>query len=104
MSEVDHRSTPGELRGDCDHVVERPEPAHATHDLDAERHAAPLGLEALAQLAELLHHRLRRLRVLTAQQEAGVEDDELGPALAGYPSRMVEHPHSHPVLLVSLAV
>ena len=55
VREVDHRAHPVEPPSDLDHVVDRAELAHPAHHLDPERHAALLCLEALAQLAELLH-------------------------------------------------
>ena len=65
---------------DLEHVVERAEVAHAAHHLDAERHRPPLALEPLAQRAELLDDRGDGVLAAAAEQEAGVEDDDLGAA------------------------
>ena len=65
---------------DLDDVVERAEVAHAAHHLDAERHGAVLRLEALAQRPELLDDRVDRVLAAPLEQEARVEDDELGAA------------------------
>src|SRR5439155_16051007 len=50
----------------------------AAHHLDSERHRAVLALEALAELGELLADRRDRVRTLTAEQEARMEDHQLG--------------------------
>ena len=80
VGEVDHRPHPLELGGDREHVLGGAELADAAHHLDAERDAAALALEALAQLAELLDDRGERVLPLAAEQEARVDDDELGAA------------------------
>ena len=68
---------PVEAARDLDDVVHRAEVAHAAHHLDPERHRAILRLEPLAQRAELLDDRVDRVLAVPAEQEAGVEDDEL---------------------------
>ena len=74
--------THGEARGDLAHVVQRAELTHASHHLDSEGHRAVLPLEPLAQLPELLDDGVDRVLPRAAEQEAGVEDDELGAAPA----------------------
>ena len=54
VREVDDGTHPRHLGADRQHVVERAELAHAAHHLDPERDAAPLRLEPLAQVAELV--------------------------------------------------
>ena len=82
----------------------RAELAHAAHHLDPERHGAILALEPLAQLAELLADRVDRLLARAAEQEAGVEDDDLGAGGLRDPGRVVEHPDRHVQLLAALGV
>ena len=76
------KSSTGRTQPSCaaiaKHVLGRSEVAHPAHHLDAERHGAPLALEPLAQLAELLDDGGERLLARTPEQEAGVENDELG--------------------------
>ena len=91
-------------RGDREDVLGGAELAHAAHHLDPERHRAALALESLAQHAELLDDRVERVRALAAEQEARVEDDELGAGRRRDPGRVVEHPDRHPELLVALDV
>ena len=81
--------------GDRDDVVERAELADAAHHLDAERHRAVLPLEPLAQRAELLDDGVERLLAVAPEQEAGMEDDELGAAAAAMPGGVVEHAERH---------
>jgi hypothetical protein len=64
--------------------------AHPAHHLDPEGHRPALGLEALAQQAELLDHRRDRLLPGAAEQEAGMEDDHLGTACGGDAGAAVE--------------
>jgi hypothetical protein len=104
MREVDDRADPVEARRDLAHVLERPDLADATHHLDPERHRAVLGLEPLAQLAELLHDRVDRLLAAAAEQEARVEDDQLGSGRLGDSGRVVEHADGHVELLSTLGV
>ena len=60
-------------------VVNAPsEVAHATHHLDAEVDVTALALEALAQLGELLDDGRNRVLSRAPEQEARVEDDDLG--------------------------
>ena len=66
--------------------------------------ARPLPFEPLAQLAELLDDGLDRGLARAAEQEAGVEDDQLGAGRLGDPGGVVEHPDRHPLLLVALDV
>ena len=63
-----------------------------------------LRLEPLAQLAELLADRVDRLLARAAEQEPGVEDDELGARRLRDPGRVVEHPDRHVQLLAALGV
>src|SRR5205814_1863520 len=63
-----------------------------------------LALEPIAELAELLDDRGERVLARPAEQEARVEDDELGAGRDGDTGRVVEHPDRHPVLLVALDV
>ena len=80
VREVEHRANPLEAAGDLDDVVDRPEVANAAHHLDPERHRALLLLEALAKHAELLDDRVDRVVAAPSEQEARMEDDELGAA------------------------
>ena len=91
-------------RSDRQHVVDRPELAHPAHHLDPERHAAALLLQPLAQLARLLDDVVERLLALAPEQEARVEDDELGAGGEGDSRRVVEHPDRHVQLLAALRV
>ena len=75
---------------DLDDVVERAEVAHAAHHLDAERHGPALALEPLAQRAELLDDRGDSVLARAAEQEAGVEDDDLRAAGGRDPRAAVE--------------
>src|SRR2546426_2028899 len=75
VREVEHGTYPGQLRGDLEDVLEGPELAYPTHDLDTERDGSPLRLEALAQLYELLDDRGERVSALAPEQEARMEDD-----------------------------
>ena len=97
------RTQPKRAR-DREDVVCGPELAHAAHDLDAERHGPVLLLQPLAQLAELLDDRIDRSLALTAEQEAGVEDDDLGAGALRDAGRVVEHPDRHVELLAALRV
>src|SRR5438105_15073278 len=98
MGEVEDGADPTATACDRDHVVEATEVVDAAHHLDAERHRAVLALEALAELGELLADRRDRVRTLTAEQEARVEDDQLGARGLRDPGGMVEHPDGHPLL------
>ena len=89
---------------DREHVVDRPELAHSAHHLDPERHAAALLLEPLAELAGLLDDVVERLLPLAAEQEAGMEDHELGAGRDRDPCGVVEHPDRHVQLLAALRV
>src|SRR5262249_48648779 len=80
VGEVEHRPAPGELGSDTEDVRGRAEITYAAHHLDAEGDRPVLAGEALPQVAKLLDDRRRCLLVRTAEQEAGVEDDELGSA------------------------
>ena len=90
VREVEHGPHPAGARRDLDHVVERAEVADATHHLDAERHCPVLALEPLAQRAELLDDGRDRVLALASEQEAGVEDDDLGAAGGGNAGTAVE--------------
>jgi len=104
VGEIDDGADPAGASGDREHVFRRPELADAAHDLDPERHRAVFALEPLSELAELLDDRVDRVRPLAAEQEAGVEDDELGAGRFRDPGRVVEHPDGHALLLVALDV
>ena len=54
--------------------------------------------------AELLDDGVDRVRALAAEQEARVEDDDLGARRDRDSGRVVEHPDRHPLLLVPLDV
>ena len=102
------KSSTGRTQSSCDgdreHVVDGAELAHAAHHLDAERHEPVLRLEPLAQLAELLDDVVDRVLALAAEQEAGMEDDDLRAGRLREPGRVVEHADRHLVLLVALDV
>src|SRR5262249_48309018 len=85
-------------------VLRRAEVPDAAHDLDAERRVAALCLEPLAQLAQLLDDRANRLLVLAAQQEAGMEDDDLGADGLRHSRGVIQHPDRHAVLLAAVEV
>ena len=104
VREVDHGPHPAEPSRDLDDVVERAELADAAHHLDPERHRAILALEPLAQLAELLADRVDRVLARAPEQEAGVEDDDLGAGGLRDPGRVVEHADRHVQLLAALGV
>jgi hypothetical protein len=104
VGEVEHGADPAGAAGDLDHIVEAPDLAHAAHHLDAERHRAVLPFEALSQLRELPDDRVESGGSLAAEQEAGVEDHELGAARLRDSGGVVEHPDRHALLLVALDV
>src|SRR4029077_10342703 len=85
-------------------VLERADLAHASHHLDAERHRPILLLQSLAQLAELLDDGRERVLARASEQEAGMEDDELGAARGCDAGGMVEHAGRHVELLAALGV
>jgi hypothetical protein len=89
---------------DREDVVRGPKLAYAAHDLDSERNGAVLLLQPLAQLAELFDHRVDRGVALTAEQETGVEDDDLRTGSLCDAGGMVEHPDSHVELLATLGM
>ena len=80
VREVEHRPHPVDAAGDLDDVVHRAEVTHAPHHLDPERDASSLGLEPLAQHAELGHDGVDRVLPAAPEEESRVEDDELGAA------------------------
>jgi len=104
MCEVEDGADPAGAAGDRDHVVEAAEVVHAAHHLDAERHRAVLALEALSKLGELLGDRGDRGLAVSAEEEAGMEHDELGTRGPRDPRGVVEHPDGHSLLLVALEV
>ena len=61
-------------------------------------------LPAAPQLAELLDDRVDRLLTRPAEQEPGVEDDQLGARGLRDSGRVVEHPDRHVELLPALGV
>ena len=71
-------------------VVERAEIPHAPHHLDAERHRTILPLEPLAERSELLDDRVERILAAPFEQEAGMEDDQLGATRRGDTGAAVE--------------
>jgi len=77
VREVENGSHPVEPARDLDDVVHRSQIAHASHHFDSERHCTSLRLESLAQHAELIDDRVDRSLAFAAEQEPGVEDDEL---------------------------
>ncbi len=80
VREVEDGAHPADATRDLDHVLERPEVAHATHDLDPERHCATLRLEPLPERPELLDDGRDGILARSSEQEAGMEHDELGAA------------------------
>ena len=73
-----------------DDVVQGAEIAHPAHHLDAERDRPALALESLPKRPELVDDRRDRLLVCATEEEAGVEDDDLGAAGGGDPRAPVE--------------
>ena len=102
VGEVEHGPDPTAAARDREDVLGCPKLADTAHDLDSERHGPVLALEPLAQLCELLADRGDRDVALAAQQEARMEDDELGAGRPGDAGRVVEHPDRHSLLLVPL--
>ena len=90
VGEIEHRTDPVDATRDLDHVVERAEIPNAAHHLDAERDGAFLLLEALSQCPELLDDRVDRVLSCTSEQEARVEDHELGTGGSRDPRASVE--------------
>ena len=81
-----------EARGDAEDVLGGAELADAAHDLDPERDDALLRLEPLAQRREIRDDRVERLLAAAAEQEAGMEDDDLGADRDRDAGGVVEHP------------
>ena len=104
MGEVEHGPDPAEPARDLDDVVRRAQLADAPHHFDPEWNSAILRLEPLAQLAELLDDRVDRLLARPAEEEARVEDDDLGARGLGDPRRVVQHADGHVQLLAALGV
>ena len=104
VGEVEHRPHEVDRRRNREHVVERPEVAHAAHHLDAERDEAVLRLEPLAQVAELVDDVGDGPRPLASEQEPGMEDDELRTDGLGEARRVVEHPQRHLELLAAVGM
>jgi hypothetical protein len=94
VSEVEHRPDEVDLGCDRDHVVDRAEIADPSHDLHAERDQAVLGLEPLAQVAELVDDVGDGPIPVAPEQEARVEDDQPGAAGLGQAGGVVEHPRA----------
>ena len=90
--------------GDRDDVVDRPEVADAPHHLDAERDEPVLRLEPFAEVAELVDDVGDRVLALAAEEEAGVEDDQLRAARLREPGGVVEHPERHLELLAAVGM
>src|SRR6266516_4031239 len=101
VREVEDRANEVDLSGDREHVVDAPEVADPAHHLDPERHEPVLGDEALAEIAELVDHVGNRALALAPEQEAGVEDDQLGAGGLREPGRVVEHAERHLELLLA---
>ena len=104
VREVQHRTDPGNTLRDREHVVDRPELPHPAHDLDPERHAAALLLQALTQLPRLLDDIVERLLALSPEQKPGVEHDHLRARGERDPCGVVEHADRHVQLLAALRV
>ena len=104
VREVEHGAHPWQLGRDEEDVLGSAELADAPHDLDPELHAAPFALEPLSELPELFYECIEGGSTLAAEQEPGVEDDELGAARCSDPRGVVEHADGHSVLLVALEV
>ncbi len=104
VGEVEHGADPTEPPRDLDDVVGRAQLTHAPHHLDPERHRPVLPLEALPQLAELLHDGVDRLLAGAAEQKAGMEDDQLGARRLRDPCGVVEHADRHVQLLAALGM
>ena len=90
VGEVEHRSHPAGARRDLDDVVERAEVADAAHHLDAERHGASLPSSRSRSVPSCSTTRCDRVLALAAEEEAGVEDDDLGAAGGGDAGAAVE--------------
>jgi len=95
VSEVDDGADPARACRDCEDVLRSSQLTHAAHDLHPEGNGAVLLLQPFAELAELFDHRVDRRVTLAAEQEAGVEDDDLRAGRLCDARRMVEHPDSH---------
>ena len=90
VREVEHGAHPAGPARDLDDVVERAEIADTPHHLDAEGNGPILSFQTLAQRAELLDDRGDRVLPRAAEQEAGVEDDDLGAAGRRDPRTAIE--------------
>ena len=104
VREVEHRPDEVHLRGDREDVVQRSEVAHAPHHLDPERDEPVLRLEPRAQVAELVDDVGDRPLALPAEEEPGMEDDELRAGRLREPGGVIEHPERHLELLLPLDV
>ena len=103
VSEVEHGAHPAEPARDLEHVVERsrnrgPGPSPRSPNGTART----FGLEPLAQIPELFGDGVDRDLARAAEQEAGVEDDELGARGHRDPGGVVEHPDRHVELLAAV--
>ena len=104
VREVEDGADEVDRAGDRDDVVDRPEVADAAHHLDAERDEPVLRLEPLAEVAELVDDVGDRVVALAAEEEAGMEDDQLRAARLREPGGVVEHPERHLELLAAVGV
>src|SRR5579871_664361 len=104
MREVEDGADEVDRAGDRDYVFDRPELAYASHHLDAEGDEPVLRLEAFAEVAELVNDVGDRLIALAAEEEAGVEDDELRAAGFREPGGVVEHAECHLELLAAVGM
>ena len=100
VREVEHRADEVHLRGDLQHVVDRPEVADPSHHLHAERHEPVLGLQTGPQVAELVDDVGNRALAFALEQEAGMEDDHLRADRLGEAGGVVEHSERHLELLL----
>jgi predicted ATPase/class 3 adenylate cyclase len=104
VREVEDRADPGYATGDLEHVVDAPEIADSAHHLDPEWNGTILPLQPLAQLLQLLDDGVDGLLAAPAQQEAWMEDHDLGSARLGDPRRVIQHADGHVQLLPPLGV
>jgi len=104
VREVENGADPAGAGRDGEDVLGRAELPDAAHDLDAEGDRTVLLLQPRAQLPELLDDRVDCRVALAAEQEAGVEDDELGAGCLGDAGGVVEHADGHVQLLAPFRV
>ena len=102
------KSSTGRTQSTCDAIASTSSivPSSRTRPITSTPNgtSAVLRLEPRAQVAELVDDVGDRLLALAAEQEAGVEDDDLGAGGLRDPGRVVEHPERHLELLAALGV